>query len=142
MSRADVRNALADLLEAGLSLPGGNVLRALPGKFWGMTPVVVVLSAGSGRELTSFDDVTPTYLLDIKTYVLLGKADDPDWSSADSEAQLDALEDAISAIVEAHGVAPLWRSLGYSGASRVEDVLTIDGFVYRRETTRLRAECE
>ena len=141
-TRADVRNALADVLEAGLSLPSGNVLRALPGKFYGMTPVVLVLSGGSGRDLTSYDDVTPRYLLDVKTYVLLGKADDSEWSSEDTEAKLDTLEAQIAAIVEANGVHPLWQSLTYSGMSRVEDVMSIDGFVYRRETTRLLAECE
>lgn len=140
-TRADVRNALADLLEAGLSLPSGNVLRALPGKFHGMTPVVLVLSGGSGHDVTSFDDVTPRYLLDVKTYVLLGKADDSEWSSEDSEAQLDSLDAQIAALVEAHGVHALWKSLDYNGMSRVEDVMSIDGFVYRRETTRLMAEC-
>lgn len=141
MTRADVRNALADLLEAGLGLPAGNVLRALPGKFHGMTPVVLVLSGGSGHDVTSFDDVTPRYALDVKWYVLLGKADDSEWSSADSEAQLDALDAQIAALVEANGVHALWKSLDYNGMSRVEDVMSIDGWIYRRESARLMAEC-
>ena len=139
MSRADVRNALADLLDAGLSLPSGNVLRALPGKFWGMTPVVIVLSAGSTHATTSQIDSDPRYLLAVKTYVLLVKADDPDWSSADSEAQLDTLDAQINAIVRAHTRSAAWDDLAFARPSAVEDVLTIDGFVYRRESFWLEA---
>mgnify|MGYP000738821584 CR=1 FL=1 len=132
-TRADVRNALADVLEAGLSLPSGNVLRALPGKFYGMTPVVLVLSGGSTHTTTSQNDSDPRYLLAIKTYVLLGKADDSEWSSADTEAQLDSLDAQMNAIVQAHTRTAAWDDLAYTRPSVVEEVLSIDGWVYVRE---------
>jgi len=138
-TRADVRNALADVLEAGLSLPSGNVLRALPGKFYGMTPVVLVLSGGSTHTTTSQNDSDPRYLLAIKTYVLLGKADDSEWSSADTEAQLDSLDAQMNAIVQAHTRTASWDDLAYARPSVVEDVMSIDGFVYRRESFWLEA---
>ena len=132
-SRADVRNALADLLEAGLSLPVGNVLRYRPGKFYGMTPVVLVLGGGSTHDTTSQNDSDPRYLFDVRTFVLLGKADDATWSSEDSEAQLDSLDAQIAAIVQAYTRTAAWDDLAYTRPSVVEEVLSIDGWVYARE---------
>jgi len=141
-SRAAIRNAVANLLEAGLGLPAGNVLRALPGKFYGMTPAVLVLSSGSGREPSGYGIEQPVFLLDIKTYVLLGKADDATWDSGDTEAQLDAIEAQIAGILEANATKHgLWTNAQYNGRSKVEDVMSIDGFIYRRESIPVRVEC-
>ena len=35
-----------------------------------------------------------------------------------------------------------WQSIGYAGRSKVETVMSMDGFVYRRETIPLLIECE
>ncbi len=143
-SRATIRAAVADLLEDALSLPDGNVMRALPGGFRGATPVVLVLSGGSGRAPWEYGTTQPVIMLDIKTYVLMGKntKDGVEWSSEDTEAKLDELEAVISAAIQANATSGPWMDMHYTGRSRVEDVLTVDGFIYRRETIPIVIECE
>lgn len=141
-SRATIRSAVAGLLTSGLSLPSGNVMEFLPGAFRGATPVVLVLSSGSGREPIAYAlETQPVFFLDIKTYVLMG-AKDGTWSSDDTEAKLDAIEAGIAGIVQANARHALWNDMQYAGRSKVEDVMTIDGFVYRRESIPVRVECD
>ena len=69
-------------------------------------------------------------------------AKDGTWGSDDTEAKLDAIEAGIAGIVQANARHALWNDMQYAGRSKVEDVMTIDGFVYRRESTPVRVECD
>lgn len=140
-SRAAIRDAIAALLTTALALPSGNVRKATPGAFRGATPVVLVLSGGSNRPPMAYGETQPVFLVSIRTYVLLGSKDGT-WTNEDTETQLDAIEAGIAATVAQHATSGPWMNLSYNGMSKVEDVMTIDGCIYRRESLELRAECD
>ena len=83
-SRSAVRLAVASAAQTALSgiVPSGNVLANLPGPFAGATPLVLVLSAGSGRKPSAFGaEDLPSFQLSIRTYVLLSTPDGA-WTEA------------------------------------------------------------
>lgn len=142
--RNDVRLAVATAARTALAslVPSGNVLANLPGAFGGATPLVLVLSGGSGRKPSEFGAKDlPTFLLSVRTYVLLSTPDGT-WTKEDAEARLDAIEAGVARMCLDYQQTATWQNIQYSGVSRVEDVMTIDGFVYRRETIPLIVECE
>lgn len=136
-SRATIRAAVAALLPSALGIPAGNVLEGLPGAFRGASPLVAVLSAGSHRPTEAYGTLEPHVYLDIRTYVLLSMPDGT-WTEANAEATIDALEAGVASVVLAcKRPTTLWHDVEYAGRSRVEDVITLDGFIYRRETIPL-----
>ncbi len=140
-SRATIRAAVAALLPSALGIPAGNVLEGLPGAFRGASPLVAVLSAGSGREPFEYDGVQPVLFLAIRTYVLLSTPDGT-WTEEDAEATLDALEAGIAGVARDNAATAQWMNMQYAGRSQVEDVITLDGCIYRRETIAIRVECQ
>ena len=137
-SRSTVRLAVAAAVQTALAgiVPSGNVLANLPGPFAGATPLVLVLSSGSARAMETYGELEPRAYLDLRTYVLLSTPDGA-WTEGDAETRLDAIEAGIAQMIVSNHSAALWHTLAYAGRSRVEDVMTIDGFVYRRETIPL-----
>lgn len=139
-SRATIRAAVAALLPSALGIPAGNVLEGLPGAFRGASPLVAVLSGGTNREPSAYAEDFPKLYLDIRTYVLLSTPDGT-WTEANAEATIDALEAGIATALLAHQQTATWQNIAYGGRSRVEDVITLDGFIYRRETIPIVVEC-
>lgn len=133
--RSTVRLTVVSAAQSALAglVPSGNVLGNLPGAFAGASPLVLVLSSGSGRPMETYGELEPRIYLDIRSYVLLSTPDGT-WTKVDAEARLDAIEAGIARLILANHSAALWHTFGYAGRSKVEDVMTIDGFVYRRET--------
>lgn len=142
--RSTVRLAVVSAAQSALAslVPSGNVLGNLPGAFAGASPLVLVLSSGSGRQPMSYGaDDRPTFLLSARVYVLLSTPDGV-WTKEDAEARLDAIEARIARMCLDYQHTATWQNMQYSGVSKVEDVMTIDGFVYRRETIPLLVECD
>ena len=143
-SRSTVRLAVATAVQTVLAgiVPSGNVLANLPGPFAGATPLVLVLSGGSARKPFSYGaDDLPSFLLSLRVYVLLSTPDGA-WTEVDAEARLDAIEAGIARMCLDYQHTATWQNIQYNGVSKVEDVMTIDGFVYRRETIPILVECE
>lgn len=141
-SRATIRLTLVSLAQSTLTtVPSANIAGELPGAFAGATPMLLILSGGTERRPSGYQEDLPRFFLSLRTYVLLSTPDGA-WEADDAEARLDAIEADVAALLLAQQQTATWQNIQYAGRSVVEDVITIDGFVYRRETTPLLVECD
>ena len=126
------------------ALTGSGPVAAVYGyqrsKLGGQSPVVTVTSAGSERKPTGAE-TSARFFLTLTTFVLHSDADQG-WTEAMAEAKLDEVEGATAAALLAHQQTDDWQNIQYAARSTVETVISLDGFVYRRETTQILVECE
>lgn len=138
-ARGAVRHELAGLLAAALV---DGLAQAVYdhriGDFGGQSPVVVVSSAGSGRQRMTRQGSQATMYLQVDVFVVYATPDGM-WDEADAEDSLDALEAAIAGVVDAQQVTAIWQAVDYVGRSERVDV-EIGGVEYCREVIQLRVE--
>lgn len=142
-NREEVRNALATLIEAGLS---GTVVKVYPYStvdILNQSPVVLVFSDGTNRpKRQGFgpDSKLDTFArLRVQAYVALPGKDDTSYTQRDAEDLLDLIDKQIADVVTENNTHEKWRSLNYEeGFSRPEDVL-VSGSPYIREEWALIA---
>lgn len=132
-NRETARDALVTLLNTALvgsGLPASVVYGYQVGDFGGLSPVVVVSSAGSERnDLTSLGGmVTFRYTID----VFVTYTDGGSWQEDDAEDRLDLIEKAIWDTCQANQVATNWQSLDYDGKTQCDSMI-IGGQEYRVE---------
>lgn len=129
-SRADSRQALAALLLTSVTAAQAVYDHKI-GKLQGQSPVVAVMSAGSGRTRLSFRGGQSRFLLEIHTFTL--DADEAQgWTEAEVEATLDLLEQQITAAMAANQRTDTWQAIDTAGESTIREV-AIEGTAYIEE---------
>lgn len=130
MSRETVRDSLKSLLETalvGTGLPVLTVTNSNVKKLEGLTPLVAVLSGGSKRERSSFEDDVATFYLEVQVWVLQQATG---WTNAEAEDALDEIEGLIADVYEANRQTD--EVLEYDGRTVVVEV-AVDGKMYLLE---------
>ncbi len=141
-SRATVRLAIGTALSSVLT-SAQAVYTDQPAAFGGLSPVVVVASAGSMREgpprRTFGGPVAPQFYLDVYVFVAtaIRDGDGNTVVNADADDQLDAIEAAVAQFVAQNPSAATWSAISYEGRTSTEFVTVIDGTEYKRETIPL-----
>ena len=142
-TRDTIRDAVAAMLESELT--GSGPVAAVYGyqrsKLAGESPVQTVTSAGSERKPSGYAETGARFFLTLTTFVLHSKAEEG-WTEEMAEAALDAIEGATAEALLSHQQTADWQNIQYAARSVVETVISLDGFVYRRETTPILVECE
>lgn len=140
VSRETVRDAMAVLLEAEL-VGAGNPVQAVYGyqigDFVGLSPVVIVSSAGTGRQRMTFEGSRATFYLNVYIFVLY--TDEDAWNEDDAEDRLDSIEEKIAGVLDANQRTADWEALDYVDRS-VCDGIEIGGVEYRREVIPIKVE--
>ena len=140
-SRATARAAVGAALSSTLT-DAQAVYTTQPTAFGGLSPVVVVASAGSMREgaprRTFGGPIAPQFYLDVYVFVAttIRNGSGEDVLNEDADAQLDALEAAVAQFV-ADYPSPHWSAISYAGRTTTEFVTVVDGTEYKRETIPL-----
>jgi len=143
-SRATIRDAVAAMLITaltGVGKPVQTVYAYQRSQLGGASPIVTVTSGGTERRAIAYGEDMPRFYLTLTTFVLHS---DPaaSWTEANAEAKLDEVEALISATLIANQETATWQNIQYAARSTVETVMSLDGFVYRREMTPILVECE
>jgi hypothetical protein len=118
-SRKDSRDALATLLEAALvgdGLPVKTVSAHKEERLEGNSPLVVVLSRGSGRERLSFAGDRATFEFLVQVWVLQKTTG---WTQEQAEDALDRIESLIAETFETNRRADEWEILEYGGNTQI-----------------------
>jgi hypothetical protein len=118
-SRKDSRDALSTLLEAALvgdGLPVKTVSAHKEERLEGNSPLVVVLSRGSGRERLTFAGDQATFEFLVQVWVLQKATG---WTQEQAEDALDRIESLIADTYETNRRDDEWEILEYNGKSRV-----------------------
>lgn len=135
-NRETKRDALVTLFSSslvGTGKPAQAVYGYLVGDFGGLSPVVVVSSAGSEREqraVTSRQE--NTFYFTIYTFTLYSEKG-TNWKEDDCEDRVDLLEKTIAEIIATNRSNSNWAFLTLDGRSVVDSVM-IAGEEYRRES--------
>jgi len=140
-SREGARKAFAALLDT--ALVDSNIVEAVydnqVGDFAGKASTVVVTSGGIMREKQSFGTCWHnTYRLDCYIFVLYA---DPDsnWTEADAEDKIDAIEAAFADVVMS-GTDNAWDGTPAYAEQTSLGVVAIGGVSYRRELISILLE--
>lgn len=141
-SRATARAAVGAALSSTLT-DAQAVYTTQPTAFGGLSPVVVVASAGSMREgaprRTFGGPIAPQFYLDVYVFVAttIRNGSGEDVLNEDADDQLDAIEAAVAQFVAQNPSAATWSAISYEGRTSTEFVTVIDGTEYKRETIPL-----
>lgn len=137
-SRKTVREDFGAVLTARLT-SAQAVHTDQPTDFGGLSPVVVLVSAGSERKQLTFRGQAPRFYLDCYVFVLSvvrnGSGNPAVNATADDE--LDAIEQQLAQTVADVQTGPSWMAVDYDGRSKTEFVTLIDGSEYKRELISL-----
>ena len=141
VSRETVRKAFASVLQT--TLVGGGLAQAVydyqVGDFGGQSPVVVVASGPIMRERRSLGPCYHTTAA-LMVYIFVAYADPAsNWTEANAEDRLDAIEVAIADTLLANSSTPNWSDAHYFQPTQVDGV-EIGGIEYRRELITIEAE--
>lgn len=121
MSREAVRDALVDLLT--VNLIGPNMAQTVTGHklsdMVGLAPVVLVRSMGTDRTRMTFEDDRPIFDLDVVIYTHQAKGA---WTEAMACDMVDRLESLLADVIEANRCGPIWDTIQYREASKVEEI--------------------
>lgn len=137
-SREGARKALAALLtaQAGADKAISVVYDHLPGDFGKRNRVVCVSSAGSERrQRLGCNELDALVNVD----VFVRYAVDANWTRADAEDVLDAIEAVVAGVVMDTASAS-WDSATYVGPTRIGQIETLGGDAYINETISVRLE--
>jgi len=139
-NRSTTRQALSTLLENEI-VTATEKAAALHdhqiADFEGVSPVVVVSSAGSHRSKLAFPVIANTRIyLDVHIFVAYTLMDDDDivvFDEEDSENRLDLLEKQImDVLIDNNVVKGLWSSIELVGKTEI-DVRSLGGVPFRHE---------
>lgn len=140
-NRETSRDQLATLLEDELMTNLGivqAVYNRKVGDLQGQSPVVAVLSAGTGRPPTTFGVNSAEFHYEIQIWVIYAATD---WTEANAEDRLDLIEKEIAEVIEDNDVlAGVWDNIEYAGRSTVADVTTSGGVPYVLERIPIMVE--
>ena len=136
-NRETARDALATLLETALDSLVEEGYNYRIGDFEGKSPVVVVSSAGSTRQRSTFQGSRMTAYFQVDVFVLY--SDGSSWGEDEAEDRIDAIESAIAGVVDANQATDNWHALTFSERSQRIDV-EVGGLEYVREMITLAAE--
>lgn len=107
----------------------------------GRSPIVVVLSAGSDRQVTTFSTQSAVFYFEVQLWVLYADPGaTPPWTEADAEDLLDLIEKEVSKVVHDNVVNGVWKDINYTGRSTVLDVATLGGDAYVLEKIPIGVE--
>ena len=143
-NREAVRDQLATLLNAKL-VAADSIVQAVynyrTSDFAGLSPVVIVSSGGSNRELISGMPQpgvrNAVFLLTVHVFVRYAATD---WTEAQAEDRLDLIERTIVGVLDDNArVTDVWNAIDYQ-ADSVRDDLEIGGKMYIRETIPIGVE--
>ena len=140
--REAARKHLAALLDTALVGTGKPAQAVYPyqvGDFRGATPVVVVTSGPMQRRLDSMGGCWRR-AFQLWVYVFVAYADGSGWTEDLAEDAIDAIEDAIAAVVLANLRTDAWTSINYAAAGTQLDPVAIGGVEYRRELITFEVE--
>jgi hypothetical protein len=139
-NRKEIRKTFAGLLSTAL-VGDGKLVQALYDyltfDFAGLSPVVIVLSAGSERRHKGLGAPCSDVLAYLYVYVFTVaiEADTSTgqlWTASDSEDKLDDVEAEIADVVRANQSGAYWSSIGYAERSAIYEQ-EIGGKWYRLE---------
>lgn len=131
-SRETARDALVTLLTAalvGAGLPAKTVTGSKVTELAGQTPLVMVLSGGSGRERLTYQGDQTTFMLEVMVFVRQATTG---WTNAQAEDALDRIESLIAGAYEAAGRTADWEFVRYTAATKVYEV-AVEGVAYYME---------
>jgi hypothetical protein len=128
VDRADVRTAFYQLLAANVT-GAQAVVDGFTEDLGGMSPVVVVASAGMDRARLTLRGSQPKVALDVYVFAL---------ATAGADDLLDAAEQQVAQVVEDNQAAARWSAIDYAGDTEVGFIVALDGAEYRRERIPLR----
>ena len=140
-NRSVARIAVGTALGAVLT-DAQAVYTTQPASFGGLSPVVVVASAGADREglprRTLGGPVAPLFYLDVYVFVatVIKDGSGNDVLNTDADNQLDAIEAGVAQFVASYR-SSAWSAISYDGRSATEFVTVIDGTEYKREKIAL-----
>jgi len=133
-SRQTVREHFGAVLTARLT-SAQAVHTDQPTDFGGLSPVVVLASAGSERKQLTFRGQAPRFYFDCYVFVLAvvrdGSGNPAVNTTADDE--LDTIEQQLAQTIADVQDGPSWMAVDYDGRSKAEFVTLIDGSEYKRE---------
>jgi hypothetical protein len=135
-TRETARDALATLLSAALvgsGLPAQAFYGYPVADFQQQSPVVILRSAGSERTMETMSTRRRSLLhYDIISFTLYADTAS-NWTEANAEDRLDAIEQVIDETLSANLVnGTTWADIGYEGKSSTGNV-TLGGEQYRYE---------
>lgn len=143
-NREAVRDALAALIEAGLSGTAVRVYNYSTVDIENQSPVALVFSDGTNRAgrqgFGAESKFNTSVRVRVQAYVALPGPEDRSYTQQNAEDLLDLIDKQVADVVTANNDhAGIWRSLNYEeGFSRPEDVL-MSGSPYIREEWTLIA---
>lgn len=135
VNRELCRDKLASLLEADL-VTAEEIVEAVYNRKvddpQGKSPIVCVLSAGSGRAPATFGTHGVNFYFELQIWVLYADPDaTPAWTEALAEDRLDLIEKEVAEIVKDNAVVNgYWNNIDYDGRSIVADVTVRGGDAY------------
>jgi hypothetical protein len=121
-NRETARDALAALLETalvGTDLPVKTVTNTKVETLAGLTPLVSVLSAGSGRKRITFQGDQATFYLEVQVWVLQATSG---WTNEQAEDALDEIESLIAGVYESARRTDEWELIEYTSRSMVVEI--------------------
>ena len=139
ISRATIRAEVAAGLATGLAT--AKTVAAYQKTQWlaSDTPLVRVMSAGSGRPQLTEQGIRSTFRLAVDFWVLLALAGGY-WTAEDAEGAIDKLELDLITWMAANQLGHTWTALTYDGMSYVEPVKVDRGEIYLVERVLLTVE--
>lgn len=144
-NRETVRDKLAELFEDTLVTIEKIVEAVYNRKVddpQGQSPIVAVLSAGSGRPPTTFGTHGAEFYFEIQIWVLYADPDaTPAWTEALAEDRLDLIEKEVAEVIEENAaMSGYWDDIDYDGRSIVADVSVRGGAAYVLEKIPVKIE--
>lgn len=105
--------------------------------FRGHSPVIVVTSAGIGRERSEYADYDSVAVLDVHLFTLYAEQG-TDYDEAEAEDIADQLEQAVAQLIADHTHGTAWGDLWIEGETAL-DALLLNGAEYKHEVMRVKA---
>jgi len=145
VNRETVRDKLAELLEDDLVTMEEIVEAVFNRKVddpQGRSPIVCVLSAGSGRPPTAFGTHGAEFHFEVQIWVLYADPGaTPAWTEALAEDRLDLIEKEVAEVIENNAsIAGYWKDIDYDGRSIVVDITVRGGAAYVLEKIPILVE--
>lgn len=129
-SRAEAREALASLLSNSVEA-AAEVHAHKAGDLAGKSPVLVVLSAKSGRPKLTNRGSRSEFFLEVHSFVL-DALQDGSWTEAQAEDKLDEIEQQVAQAVANNQENGDWNTIDYEGETKIREVI-IGGNAYLEE---------
>lgn len=121
-NRSTTRDQVVSLLEAalvGTGLPVKTVSGSKQNTLEGNTPLVIVHSAGSGRDSATFQGNVASFHFLLQVWVLQTATD---WTAAQAIDAVDEIESLIAGTAESNRNTDNWGLIKYDGITSVTEI--------------------